>query len=502
MDIWVYRPRMMAGEGSVAAGHRWRRRRSGALLGLLLSLVLVLVLVPATASAAEWSIAQLPGGSVQAAFYAISCPDPSFCAATGGNGTIAVSTDPTGDAAAWKVGRPGGSVELPGGEGGYYGGTQIRGVSCPSPALCVAASLDGRFYSSTNPAGDPATAWKMVKQAESGPNIHMFGVSCPTTSFCVVAGYGGKVLTSANPTGDSSAWTVTQLSEPFDFRGVSCPTVGFCAAVGREGKVVVSADPAGGSGAWKSLGAPAGESPLNGISCPSADLCVTGNAGQILTSTAPGSAGSWKAVNAGSGLPISAVSCPSTSACAAVDNNADVLLSTDPTGGEAAWTFDNQVPFGEPEGNGMFGLSCPTTAFCAAAGQRYQLMTSINPFAPPKLRPTKTGKGKRPGVVITRHPAKRIDPKKGGVKISFGFRALGKAPRFQCKLQGHRFRACKPPKRYRVGAGKSFFRVRAIGPGGVKGPPATFHFRVGRLTERGPVGSCDNAAPNEPCING
>jgi hypothetical protein len=473
-------------------------------LGVLFGLLLALAVAPATASGSEWTATQLPGGSVQAAFYAISCPSASFCATTGGNGTIAVSTNPTGGAPAWKVGRPGGSIDLPGGEGSevYYGGAQIRGVSCPSPELCVAASLDGRFYSSTNPAGDPATAWKVVKQAESGPNIHMFGVSCPTTSFCVVVGYGGKVLTSANPTADSSAWPVTQLSEPFDFRGVSCPTVGFCAAVGMEGKIVVSDNPAGGPGAWQSLGAPAGESPLNGISCPSADLCVTGNAGKILSSTAPGSAGSWKAVNAGTGLPITAISCPSTSACAAVDNNADVLISTNPTGGEAAWTFDNQIPFGEPEGNGMFGISCPTTAFCAAAGQRYQLMTSTNPFAPPKPPATGAGKGKRPRVVITRHPAKRIDLKKGGVKVAFGFRALGKATRFQCKLQGHRYRACKSPKQYRVGAGKSFFRVRAIGPGGLKGPPATFHFRVGKLTERGPVGSCANAAPDEPCING
>lgn len=129
-------------------------------------------------------------------------------------------------------------------------------------------------------------------------------------------------------------------------------------------------------------------------------------------------------------------------------------------------------------------------------------MTSTDPFAASKPRSTGTGRGRRPRVVITRHPAKRVDLKKGGVRVTFGFRALGRATRFQCKLQGHRYRACKPPKRYRVGAGKTFFRVRAIGPGGVESAPATFHFRVGKLTERGPVGSCDNAAPNEPCING
>jgi hypothetical protein len=48
------------------------------------------------------------------------------------------------------------------------------------------------------------------------------------------------------------------------------------------------------------------------------------------------------------------------------------------------------------------------------------------------------------------------------------------------------------------------FKVRAIAPAGIKGPPATFHFRVGRLTEGQPVGSCRFKATSHslrPCIN-
>ncbi|HET9198510.1 MAG TPA: hypothetical protein VFN92_09690 [Solirubrobacterales bacterium] len=462
-----------------------------------------MALTPAAASASDWSVTQLSQSSAQAAFYATNCPSPSFCAAVGGNGTIAVSVNPTGGASAWRVGRPSGSFQAPDdvapGDQVYYGGAQIRGVSCPTMGLCVAASLDGRFYTSTDPAGDPS-AWKVVKQPESGPNIHMFGVSCPSASFCVVVGYGGKILTSSNPTGDASAWAVAELPKPFDFRGVSCPTTSFCAAVANEGQIVVSDDPDGGAGAWRAVGAPVGEASLNGISCPSTGLCVTASAGQIITSESPGSSGSWNAVTAGSGLPITSISCPSVSACVAVDNNADLLTSTDPTGGQAAWAFENQIPFGQPDGNGMFGISCPSTTFCAAAGQRYQLLTSTNPFA--AARPEPGAKGKRVRVVITHHPAKRVDRKKGGTKVSFRFRAVGRAVRFQCKLEGHRYRTCGSPKRYRVGPGKNFFRVRAIGRGGVAGPPTTFHFRVGKLTERGPVGSCENAGPSPLCING
>jgi hypothetical protein len=472
-----------------------RRRFAAGLLALALA-----ALVPGAASASEWSVVQLPSGGVNASFYGMSCPSASLCVAVGGNSAIATSTDPAGGASAWKIGKPGGGVDLPGAEGEVtYGGGQIRGVSCPTADLCVAASLDGRFYTSTDPAGGPST-FKVVKQAESGPNIHMLGVSCPVASFCVVVGYGGKVLTSSDPTGGSSAWTVTQLAQPVDLRGVSCPSPSFCVAVGNEGQIVASDDPTGGAGAWSSLGAPGGDGSLNGISCPGTGLCVTGNAGRILTASTPGGAGGWKAFSAGTGLPITGISCPAISACVAVDNNADVLASTDPDGGEGAWSFQNVIPFGGEDGNGMFGLSCPTTSFCAAAGQRYQVMTSTDPWAVDKPQ-SPNRKDKRPRVVITRHPAKRIDMKKGGVKVSFRFRGVGKVVRFQCKLQGHRYRSCRSPKRYRVGKGKTFFRVRAIGPGGLKGAPATYHFRVGGLSDAPPAPSCDNAAPGEPCID-
>jgi len=474
-----------------------RRFAAAALLALALA-----ALVPSAASASEWSIAQLPAGGVNASFYGISCPSASLCVAVGGNSAIATSTDPTGGASAWKIGKPGGSFEAPGDVEGEvtFGGAQIRGISCPTTGLCVAVSLDGRFYTSTGPAGGPAT-FKVVKQAEGGPNIHMLGVSCPSASFCVVVGYGGKVLTSSDPTGDSSVWTVTQLAQPVDLRGVSCPSPSFCVAVGNEGNLVASDDPTGGADAWHSLGAPGGDSSLNGISCPGTGLCVTGNAGSILTASSPGSADGWKAFSAGTGLPVTGVSCPAISACVAVDNNADVLVSTDPDGGEGAWSFENVIPFGGEDGNAMFGISCPTVSFCAAAGQHYQVMTSTDPLAVDNPQ-SPIGKGKRPRVVITRHPAKRIDMKKGGVKVSFRFHGVGKVVRFQCKLQGQRYRTCRSPKRYRVRKGKTFFRVRAIGRGGLKGPPATYHFRVGAPTERSPAPSCQsNAAPGEPCIN-
>lgn len=486
--------------------------------GLLLAIVLAVAWI-APASASTWTVTNLKDDQVGGPLFAISCPSPGLCVATGSDSLVATSTNPTGGAASWKVFHPGGVEGEPGekaeelGKEIVFPGAQIRGVSCPSTGLCVAVTLDGRIFSSTNPTGGPS-AWKIVPLGgEKEPHVHMTGVSCPSPALCVAVAYGSKVVYSTNPTGDQSAWSVAELAEPLDFRGVSCPSVSLCVAVDNEGKIAATANPTGPASAWSPAVSPAGVNGLNGISCPTVSLCVTGNAGQIITSTNPTAASAWNVVSAGSGLPIKGVSCPAPTVCAAVDNNSDAIVSTDPTSGAAAWQFTNVIPApGTPEGgpNGMFGISCPTTSLCAAAGQDEQIITSTDPFVSDISG--NSGKSKRLRVVITQHPGKRVSPDKRGARITFHFHATGtgaKGARFRCRLDDRRYRPCKSPRRYRAGVGSHVFRVWAMETGGAKSPPASFHFRVGRLTEPQPVGSCRSQPPDLPpgqpykvCING
>jgi hypothetical protein len=481
--------------------------------GLLAATVLALACV-VPASASSWTVTKLKDDEVGGPLFGISCPTTGLCVATGSDSLIATSTNPTGGRTAWKVVHPGGAEEspaktaeeLPGGV--VFPGAQIRGVSCPSTGLCVAATLDGRIFSSTDPTGGPS-AWKIVPLGgEKEPHTHMTGISCPSPTLCVAVAYGSKIVFSAAPTGDRPAWTIVELAEPLDFRGVSCPSVSLCVAVDNEGKIVASTNPTGPASAWGPVVSPAGANGLNGIACPSVSLCVTGNAGQILTSTSPAATSAWNVVSAGTGLPIKGVSCPALTACAAIDNNADAIVSTNPTGGAAAWPFTNVIPpssASEGTPNGMFAISCPTTSLCAAAGQSEQIITSADPFTVDP--PDAAGKSKRLRVVITYHPAKRVNPGKRGARVALRFHAVGagaKAARFRCKLDSRRFRPCKSPRRYRAGDGEHAFRVQAIGPEGVKSPPVSFHFRVGRLTEPQPVGSCRHKPPGrpfEPCID-
>jgi hypothetical protein len=65
---------------------------------------------------------------------------------------------------------------------------------------------------------------------------------------------------------------------------------------------------------------------LNGVSCPTVSFCVAvDGVGNVLTSTQPtGGAAAWSAVNVDTSSGLTAVSCASPSLCVAVDNAGDV----------------------------------------------------------------------------------------------------------------------------------------------------------------------------------
>jgi len=469
-----------------------------------------LALGAAPSALADWQVEKIPDGPVDSVLFGVSCPSKSLCVAVGSNSVVASSTNPAGGSAAWQVVHPEGQFESPGGGSVRYTGNQIRGVSCPSTALCVAAGPQGHMLVSTDPIGG---AWRVLELGLAA--AHLEGISCPTESLCVAVGYNGTVVTSTHPDGDASAWTVSKLSTSPDLRGVSCPATSLCVAVDNEGEILSSVAPTGGAAAWRSAGRPGGSGHLNGISCPTTGFCLTANAGQFIASTAP-AAGAWSAFSAGTGLPVKGIACPALTACAAVDNNANAIVSTDPLGGAGAWQAENvippsQTPGGEP--NGMFGISCPSRSLCVAVGQDRQVMVSTDPFAaagatgnPAGGRPAGNGRHRprgRPDVRITWHPLRRTKPRGRRTQVTFRFRAIGRARRFKCKLDRRRFRPCRSPRRYRLSRGKHVFRVFAIGPSGKRGRVTTFHFRIGHLTESPPVGSCEQNRSSgrfDPCV--
>lgn len=441
------------------------------------------------ARAADWSTLRLSGEAAKVQLFGMSCPTTSLCVAVGGNNTVASSTNPAGGASAWNVVYAG-----QGSEPIASNFRQVRGVSCPSPQLCVAVTFEGLIYTSTDPTGS-AGAWSVTDLNPSGPKTHLYGISCPTVEFCAASAGGAKIITTTDPLGGAGAWTTTQLQGPMELRGISCASASLCVAVGDngdsprpqvgdQGVILSSTNPL--DGAWQPAQPPISGNAY-GVSCPAAGLCVSGDLfGNLLVSTAPDSPSSWRSIDGGGSVQITDVDCPTTSLCAAVDLNGDVLTSTRPSGGASAWTFTNLAPYpgvALTSSNGMFGISCPSASLCAIASNDGQIFTSTNPFAVSaaaaapnqgshvnKHRP----RPKRPLVRIAGNVQPEMELAGRQVRVPFRFYALHHAQvrRFLCRMDGRPLRPCHSPKFYRVGLGRHVFRVRAVGWTGLRGPVA------------------------------
>jgi hypothetical protein len=450
----------------------------------------LLALGGVASAASNWSLAQLPGAAAKVYLLGISCPSRSFCVASGTNNLIATSTDP--ESGSWKYGYAGDGPweNTESWPTNVISGKQIQGISCPSSGLCVGVTDQGDIYASTDPAG-PASAWAVTSVDVPGDrNTHFKSISCPTTGLCVAVTGGrndsGEVWTSTDPA--SGSWQVAELGEELDLRGVSCASPTLCVAVGFHGEVVVSSNPAGGAAAWASVGAPGGPGSLQGVTCLPG-LCVTGNTGgNILTSTSAGAG--WKATSGGGSVQITGVACPTTSQCVVVDNNGDVITSTKAGSANPAWAFDNVLPYTPAEGNAFFGASCPKVDFCALSGSHGQILTSKEPFATPAA-PAKEGtrgkgKGKKRGPRRPRTHIAHIDLKEPDagdpprVEAMVRFYAHGRIRGFQCRMDKRHFRPCRSPRRFQVGGGHHFVRVRAVGLTGLRGPVAIEDFWIGR----------------------
>ena len=124
---------------------------------------------------------------------------------------------------------------------------------------------------------------------------------------------------------------------------------------------------------------------LTGVACPSTSLCVAvDEAGNVLTSTNPdGGEAAWSTpVGIDGGHRLEAIACPSVSLCVAVDNAGNAIVSTDPTGGAAAWTAARIDPALEPSNLQPVRqavVACPSTALCVVVDEANDFITSTNP---------------------------------------------------------------------------------------------------------------------------
>jgi hypothetical protein len=113
------------------------------------------------------------------------------------------------------------------------------------------------------------------------------------------------------------------------------------------------------------------------ISCAPSGLCaaVDNNGDVVTTSNPAGGPSTWKTTNIVSDIGLADISCPTAQFCVATDSlSGDVLVSTDPTGGASAWQT-----FTLPTQGVLNGVTCTSPSFCIAVDNAGDVFTTTSP---------------------------------------------------------------------------------------------------------------------------
>lgn|GEM_PF-6209509 len=251
----------------------------------------------------------------------------------------------------------------------------IAPITAAPAAAASALSWGPRIQVNYDPSRDPNN--------NTNTYYGLNAVSCTAQQSCAALGSEGSsgpydVFYSNNPNGGSSAWKKKTI-DTAPLRSISClPSL--CVAGDSSGNISVSSNPFSSTPSWSTpAGISSGPPAVNSISCPSTALCVAVGYGEVVTSTDPaGGISKWTAVPVDALHPLTAVSCPTTSFCEAVDSQGNSVSSTDPTGGSSKWTVHTAVDTNQL----VQSLSCPSSSLCVAidtAGDDGHIATSTSP---------------------------------------------------------------------------------------------------------------------------
>ncbi len=171
---------------------------------------------------------------------------------------------------------------------------------------------------------------------------------------------------------------------------ISCPDVTLCVAVDYTGNAIVSTNPGGGNAAWSMTPIDAipsspdgGLVEVTGVSCADPSLCVAvDQSGNVVTSTNPGGgAAAWIVSGIDGQAVLSGISCPSEQLCVAVggfepvlNQSSVVLTSKDPRDGPGTWTATEL-----DSAFALTAISCPSVTFCVATDGSGDVLTSTDP---------------------------------------------------------------------------------------------------------------------------
>jgi photosystem II stability/assembly factor-like uncharacterized protein len=184
--------------------------------------------------------------------------------------------------------------------------TGLAGISCPSPARCVAVGTGDDPARPRAPiaaaallTGNGGRSWRTATLPSGLAGLN--SVSCASASQCAATGWLERnnrpvIVTSAD---GGAKWRLRSL--PASVAGtdaISCPTVSVCYVAGFEpappgatvypGAVIVSRD---GGRKWEALRLPNDAGPMNAATCLDANRCVAVGINSLVTAATSAGAG-------------------------------------------------------------------------------------------------------------------------------------------------------------------------------------------------------------------
>jgi hypothetical protein len=229
-------------------------------------------------------------------------------------------------------------------------------------------------------------SWKASVRIEPPSHGGISGVACPSSNLCVAVDQEGYVIVSTSPSKSKWRRPIYVDHNGGGINAISCPSIRLCIAVDNNGRVITSTNPTGGAGAWArpvrvdtSDGSDGGQAALIAVDCPSVNLCVavdSADPADVVTSSDPtGGATAWATTQLGGTLD--AVSCPYQSTFCMVAGSHEEW-SEEPTSGKADWHSAGS------HGGLMAGLACPSDDECVGAGYGPAAPTIISSTTAPR----------------------------------------------------------------------------------------------------------------------
>ena len=309
-----------------------------------------------------WSIQPTPNGPNGNFLAGVSCASPAACIAVGGSNDSALAEAWNGTS--WSV-QPTPAT----------GSAKFASVSCTSPSACTAVGsplLAERW---------DGTSWS-IQQEDQIPNSGsvLTGVSCTTASACTAVGF--DLEATLGEAWDGTSWSVEPTLTPpslfgnHGFTAVSCTSPSACMAVGfgpRGTSEATLAERWDGT-RWTIVPTPSrgDEAELLGVSCTSPSACIAVGRSfpeGVLSERWDGTRWSLlKTPNPVRSGELLAVSCTSPSACTAVgglDNNRSTLAEV---WNGTSWKIQPTPDRAHAE-DVLLGVSCTSPSACTAVGE-------------------------------------------------------------------------------------------------------------------------------------